>query len=192
MGADEEVLPWSRAEQAAFLLLVWQQVERAVTNCESTWTKWLRETEEEGEARRDLAFAGPHTLLNTDQGVRGVLYVTNDLCYIQAKDLALVEWGSSEDAAASDEAAVTRALESLDTQNRIVEFLQKIADSLAKYDWRTASAPGLPDDEKTLKLAFRGSGGYKELRRQLLHHLSDEPGDVGRASRAVLKALGYD
>jgi len=192
MGADEEVLPWSRAEQAAFLLLVWQQVERAVTNCESTWTKWLRETEEEGEAGRDLAFAGPHTLLNTDQGVRGVLYVTNDLCYIQAKDLALMQWGSSEDAAASDEAAVTRALRSLDTQNRIVEFLQKIADSLAKYDWRTASAPGLSDDEKTLKLAFRGSGGYKELRRQLLHHLSDEPGDVGRPSRAVLKALGYD
>jgi DGQHR domain-containing protein len=192
MGVDEEVLPWSRAEQAAFLFLVWQQVEHAVTNCELTWTKWLRETEEEDEAGRDLAFAGPYTLLNTDQGVRGVLYVTNDLCYIQAKALALMEWGSSEDAAASDEAAVTRALRSLDTQNRIVEFLQKIADSFAKYDWRTASAPGLSDDEKTLKLAFRGSGGYKELRRQLLHHLSDEPGDVGRASRAVLKALGYD
>jgi DGQHR domain-containing protein len=193
IGADQEMLPWSRAEQAAFLILVWQQVADAVRNCRLAWAESLRMIEdEEGELGQDPAFAGPRTLLNTDQGVRGVLYVTNDLCYIRCEDLALMGWGSIEDAAASDETAVTRALDSLKEQSHIVKFLQWIAASLAKYDWRTASAPGLSEDEKTLKLAFRGSGGYKELRRQLLRHLSDESNTIGITAEAVLETLGYD
>ena len=192
MGADEGVLPWSRAEQGAFLIMVWQAVQRAVGECELTWAERLRDSAEESADDGDLAFSGPHTLLNTDQGVRGVLYITNDLCYVRAKHLRLMEWGSGEEVGASDEEAVSSALESLPGHGDITSYLEAIADGLARYDWRTASAPGLDDDEKTAKLAFRGSGGYKELRRQLLRHLSASRGSVGRAARAVFTTLGYD
>jgi hypothetical protein len=191
-GADKEVLPWSRAEQAAFLVLVWKLVEQAIGRCQLPWAEGLRETGDETESAQDLAFTGPHTLLNTDQGVRAVLYVTNDLCYVRSEDLQLIEWGSGEHAGAAAEVAVTEAIDSLREQDRIVQFLQGIADCLAGYDWRTASAPGLSEHDKTLKLAFRGSGGYRELRRQLLHHLATESGAVGTTAREVLKILGYD
>lgn len=192
MGADEGVLPWSRAEQAAFLIAVWQTVERAVRDCDLPWAEWLRDRAEGGADGADPAFSGPHTLLNTDQGVRGLLYITNDLCYVQSKDLRLIEWGSAEDVGASDEEAVSAALKSLRAQRDIITFVDAMADGLARYDWRSASAPGLEDDEKTAKLAFRGSGGYRELRRQLLMFLSRHPKPVGAAAGRVWRALQYD
>ena len=78
-------------------------------------------------------------------------------------------------------------------ETSISDFLTSIAVGLAKFDWRTASAESLKEksDEKTAKLTFRGSGGYKELRRQLLNLLAEEPGRVGEAAAKVLYALGY-
>jgi hypothetical protein len=190
VGEHREALPWSRAEQAAFLIYVWRSVEHAVAAYEGGWAASLRHGAEGGQPQSDQAFAGPHTLLSTDQGVRGVLYVTNDLCYVQCDQLDLVGWGSGEDLGASEPAAVSRALDSLAEEPLIRGFLEGMAYGLAKYDWRTASAPGLSDEEKTAKLAFRGSGGYKELRRQLLDQLSREPGGVGEAAVVVQSALG--
>ena len=192
VGEHKEALPWSRAEQAAFLIQVWRTVENATAASQEGWATSLRHSVADSEAQSDPAFAGPHTLLSTDQGVRGVLYVTNDLCYVQSDQLDLMGWGTGEDVGASVPTAVSRALESLVEQAVIIGFLEGIADGLAKYDWRTASAPDLSDEEKTAKLAFRGSGGYKELRRQLLELLSKEPDQVGLAARAVQDALGYD
>lgn len=192
-GEDEEVLPWSRAEQAAFLIMVWQKVEEAIKDCTQPWAKDLREIEEDKKSNQDAAFVGSHTLLNTDQGVRGILYITNDICYLQNKELKLMAWGSEEEnAAATDEYAVTIALESLKKIDNIASILEKLAGCLADYDWRTSSAPNLSEDVKTLKLAFRGSGGYKELRRQLLHHLSGYTGSIGDTAFDVLEALGYE
>ena len=192
MGKHKEVLPWSRAEQAAFLILVWQNVQQSVQDCELAWAQSLRRVASDGAAERDQAFAGPHTLLSTDQGVRGVLYTTNDLCYVRSEELGLTQWGSGEDLGASDSTAVSGALDSLAGERKINQFLRAISDGLVTYDWRTASAPGLSEEGKTAKLAFRGSGGYKELRRQVLEHLSEEGRDVGRAATAVQRALGYD
>ena len=191
MGKHKEVLPWSRAEQAAFLILVWQIVQQSVHDCKLPWAQSLRRVGTDGAAERDQAFAGPHTLLSTDQGVRGVLYTTNDLCYVRSEELALTQWGSGEDLGASDATAVSGALESLAGERKINQFLRAISAGLVTYDWRTASVPGLSDEEKTAKLAFRGSGGYKELRRQLLDHLSKEAGHVGRTAGEVRAALGY-
>ena len=66
-----------------------------------------------------------------------------------------------------------------------------MVDGVATYDWRTSAAPNLKDDERTLKAAFRGSGGYKELRLQLLRHLANQKGDIGNRSKDVLTYLGY-
>lgn len=194
LGVDNTVLPWSRAQQAAFLMYSWQKVKWAVKESQAPWAVTLRQEQAQLPLwleESDPAFEGDNTLLNTDQGVRGVLYVMNDLCYIEYanKKLDLEHWSLDQDAGASDEDAVTEALERLSQERSISDFLTAIASGLAKFDWRTAnSAEG---DEKTAKMAFRGSGGYKLLRRQLLDLLVQEPGKVGDAAARVLYALGY-
>lgn len=192
VGKNDEALPWTRAQQAAFLIHVGQKLQASIRACKESWAKTLRAAKNQAmlDAEQDLAFTGPHTLLSTDQGIRGVLYVTNDLCFVRTKELELENWIVDGSTSASEE-GVTKALKSLKQQRKVKEFLSDIADSLAKYDWRTSSAPGLTEDEQIRKAALRGSGGYKELRRQLLKHLSNVKGSVGKAAEEVLDVLGY-
>ena len=198
VDSSEQVLPWRRAEQAAFLILIGQKVRDAIANHREPWMEILRQsnqpqlTEEAAEEQQDAAFTSPYSLLNRDQGIRGLLYITNDLCYVRADDLRLRDWVSDQDASAVDERAVATALESLKDRQEVNQFLEAIADSLVRYDWRTSSAPGLTEDQRTLKAALRGSGGYRELRRQLLRHLSnDGTRGVSEAAKDVSDALGY-
>jgi hypothetical protein len=121
--------------------------------------------------------------------------VTNDLCYVRADVLQLDSWRFDEvdgglGEQSVDEPAVTAALKSL-TGQPVEQYLTEVADELARYDWRTSAAEGLTEDQRVAKLGFRGSGGYKELRRQLLLHLGRTGGDIGRAARDVHQALGY-
>lgn len=193
VGSHKEALPWSRAQQAAFLIFAGQKIRIAIKNCKEPWAKSLRQAEEQitFENQQDPAFAGSNTLLNTDQGIRGILHITNDLCYVRAKELDLENWVTEDDAGAADEEMVNKALKSLRKQEKLNKFLDKLADGLAKFDWRSSSAEGLSENLRTSKLVFRGSGGYKELRRQLLKLLEKEQGDIGTAAQGVNEALGY-
>ena len=97
LGSDDTVLSWSRAQQAAFLMHVWQKIKRAVRESQASWTVALRQERSQltlWPEESDPAFEGNNTLLNTDQGVRGVLFVTNDLCYIEhvRNELDLENW----------------------------------------------------------------------------------------------------
>lgn len=190
LGKDQEVLRWSRAQQAAFLILMGRSIREAITATDTEWVKALRQ----GTARLDSwdpAFLGNFSLLNTDQGIRGILYVTNDLCYVKSDELGLDEiFKEEEDVSAADEKAVTRSLEVFEQNGRIVSFLRNLAAAIAKFDWRASSDPSLVTEEKTKKLVFRGSGGYRELRRQLLVSMvSDE--QVGATAKQVLDLLEY-
>jgi DGQHR domain-containing protein len=179
-------LPWSRAQQAAFLILAGQQLQSAVQSCRENWAKQLRKANKGNS--EDPAFYGQYSLLSADQGIRGMLSATNDLCFIQSEKLKLDEWVSTE--SDLDAGAVGKMLSSLRKQP-VADFLESIATGLAKFDWRTSSAPGLSEDEVIRKSALRGSGGYKLLRKQLLQVLEKEIGSVGQASKEVLAALGY-
>lgn len=191
IGSDEEALPWSGAQQAAFLMLVGEKIRDAITRCSEPWAKALRRIEQKSEQTEDPALVSPYSLLNTDQGIRGILYVTNDLCFIRAKELNLGDWAEAGNAGVSEELEISKALKSL-KKLTVAKFLEGITNSLAKYDWRTSSEPSLKEDERILKAAFRGSGGYKELRIQLLKHLSRASGEVGQTAESVLNALGYN
>lgn len=192
VGEHKLALPWSRPQQAAFLIFVWKSVRDALR--ESKQQPWIRalagKSRDGGDGRSDLAFAGPHTLLNSDPGVRGILHITNDLCYLLADKLHLEGWVVGQTRAATDEQAVNEALDSLEGQ-AVGTFLREIATRLAAYDWRASSAEGLSPEERTAKLAFRGSGGYRELRRQLLLHLLNGGSEIGRVAKEVSAILGY-
>jgi hypothetical protein len=192
----ELALPWNRAMQAGFLLAAGEAIRDAVKRCRFPWANKLRSIDDASEL--DPAFFGKYSLLATDQGIRGWLQVTNDLCYVSASDLKLDEWTTESvysgrgaaKLAATEEGAVSLAVKSL-AKLKVGSFLESLANQLGKYDWRTSSTPGLSEPERLRQAVFRGSSGYKEMRHQLLLHLAKGDGDVARAAKKVAASLGY-
>lgn len=200
-GKDQNdlLLPWNRPMQAAVLLYAGSALQDSIKHCKAAWAKQLRKGE-----RRDLfesedpAMFGEYSLLATDQGIRGFLSVINDLLFVSTDELDLRSWtwesvyetAKAKRLAATEEQAQNLALESL-KKTAIAKFIDQVANGLAEYDWRTSSTPDLLDSDRVRKLVFRGSSGYKELRKQLLEHLRERNDDVGTAAKQVLKSLGY-
>ncbi|MEN6335855.1 MAG: DGQHR domain-containing protein [Phycisphaerales bacterium] len=193
VGQHETVLPWSRSEQAAFIIVAGQLLKEAVCGSEQPWAKSLRKEKQSTlfDEKDDPAFLGPYTLLNQDQGIRIILQVINDLCYVSADALSLDKWGGRKGSGGSDVDQVTEGVVSLRKTARIYGFLKAIGESMSSYDWRASSAPGLTEEQATQKAAFRGSGGYKELRRHVLRHIASSKGSVASAAKDVLQRLGY-
>ncbi|WOF21910.1 DGQHR domain-containing protein [Microbacterium betulae] len=170
-------LAWSRLQQGAFLVTAWRLLAEAVQQSDCAWAAELRIQRAELEpADGDPAFSGGFSLLATDQGVRGFQSVVNDLCYIRQTKLGLTDWRDSGDLADVSAENVREVASTL--PEPIHAFLKEIAAGLSTYDWRTSSFPNLPEQERLAKAALRGSGGYKELRDQLLAHLRKHGGEA--------------
>jgi hypothetical protein len=199
---ESDPLPWSRMQQAAFLIKTWQLLENEIRNCDEEWAQSIRLAKQprgRGSKGADPAFSGAYSLLNTDQGVRAVLHVTNDLCFLRSRDLQLEQWVSVESSSSAiddfedmpvNANGITVLLKSLD-RHPVSDFLHRIASALSRYDWRTSSFPNLDEDSLVMKQSFRGSGGYRALRRQLLIHLEKDISDVAEAARKVREILEY-
>ena len=194
------LLPWNRPMQAALLIYAGAAIKKAIEQCAESWAEELRNAVHPSlfQDDDDLAMFGENSLLATDQGIRGFLFVINDLVFVAEDQLKLKTWtwesvyedAAAKKLAATEEEAQTMALASL-KKTLISSFINDVAQSLAAYDWRTSSTPGLSEDQRKAKLVFRGSSGYKELRKQLLEHLSLNSGLVGNTARKVLNRLGY-
>jgi hypothetical protein len=199
VGEGGLVLPWTRPQQAAFLILGWQALERAIVDRSEPWMEVVREEaslEESklpaGTAERDAAFAGRRVLLDADQGVRAVLHMLNDLTFVQAEGLGLFDWAGPEEESEDDLRDVAVALEQL-RNLPVAEFVNDLADSLAEFDWRTSSAPGLDAAQQMEKSAYRGSGGYRILREALLRHLmSRGSNEIAATAREVAVRLDLE
>jgi hypothetical protein len=200
-GRDEEVLDWTREQQAAYLIFAWSQVERAVVGTRASWTPMLRrEAKNEAEAndeprdtveeaRRLAPFVSRFSLLATDQGLNGILALTNDLAYLAADELELATWRAGEASEVSDQGAVSEHLEEIARQP-VAKLLTEIADAITDFDWRTSGAPNLTDEERRRASVFRGTGGYKELRLQLHEHaVASGSKRVSRLSEDAVKKL---
>ncbi len=200
VGKDELVLSWTRTQQAAFLIYIWEIFQNIIKHTTEEWASALRGNEQKQLLKKsDPAFSGTSSLLNTDQGVRGVLFIFNDICFIKSglDKLPLHDWqfesmdDTDSDISSIDDRLLTNALASLRDEKEIQQLLLEISESLSRFDWRSASAESLTDEEKTAKLAFRGSGGYRELRRQLLNFILKEGKDLGRIAEKIMTKLGY-
>lgn len=190
VGIQGHTPSWNRAEQVALLIFLGDHVRIAIKNSTDEWAKALRKQARPTgvPALLDLAFYGPDSLLNQDQGIRALLFILNDFLFVNADQLSLTDWGNS-DSESDDEATVNEALKSLDKQIALKKFIDELATSLASYDWRASDGPGLTDKESLLKAAFRGSGGYRELRRHILKYLATDSTEVGKSAQVVLDAL---
>ena len=186
-----EVLRWNGAQQAAFLILMGQTVRDAVQGSDYPWVQSLREEAGDGIDAEAQAFYGANSLLNTDQGIRGLLSVTNDLCYVLTDELELEDWFSFASSGADDQVTVNEELERLQV-HPVAQFLGELSVELARFDWRTSAARGLSEAERILKTTYRGGSGYRELRRQLLSHLRSGTGRAAEASGRVYSLAGYE
>lgn len=191
MRGDKEELPWTRSQQAAFLITAGNAFREAIHGSKEKWARSLRSEDQPvlfDSEKRDLAFYGKATLISDDMGLRGFLCVVNDLCYVRAAELKLEDWDAGGAGPDPDEQNIGECLKSLAKQP-VVAFLRDICDCLADFDWRASSAKSLSDDERRAKAAFRGTGGYKELRLLLLSHLAKSKSEVKKAASEVTQQL---
>jgi DGQHR domain-containing protein len=196
---QQDVLRWTRPQQAALLVLIWQSIAGAIKESTEFWALDLRKIaavnpeDDKEDSSLDSAFTSKYSLLATDQGVRGLLQVTNDLCYVGADKLKLGKWEWDEvfeDDGINIE-SVSTALREL-RRRPVSKFISTVAYELTKFDWRTSSTPNLNDRERRSQLVYRGSSGYKEIRRQLLYQLSEsKDADVRSIVIEVIERLGY-
>lgn len=194
----DQVLYWSRAQQAAYLIFLWSELEREIRQTKARWAEHVRELtvprlpELNGDDR-DPAFAGAYSLLATDQGVRGFLQVSNDLSYVLAEELELDSWKRDGARGATDDKEVSEAVLELRSRKEISTFVRDLCRLSAQFDWRSLATPGLTEQERNQQALYRAGSGYREVRRNLLRHLSEKSGNrMKKSADDILQALGYD
>ncbi len=175
MNYTDAVLDWSRAQQAAFLIYCWKSLEEAIKNSTYDWAVEIRSNNPKlDNIGFDDAFVGSYSLLNTDQGVRAVLQVFNDIFYEQAEELNLAEWIETRESSSENILDDVRSnLGDIESQG-FSTYINELCIVMASFDWRASSEPHLDSETQKMKKAYRGSGGYKELREDVLKHLYDE------------------
>lgn len=188
-GEDNLVLPWSRAQQAAFLIYAWQKLAKAIDNIAPEWVKVLQPSENVNEVS-DIGMQSKYTILNSDMGVRGVLHILNDLCYVRVDQLKLRTWEPKISSSLISDSDITMALRTF-KRHPASKFVTELMKTLAQYDWRSSKEPNLTPEEHRLKARFRGTGGYRELRQELLQYVSNSAEDrlIGEAADEVLNRL---
>jgi DGQHR domain-containing protein len=185
LPGSDDALSWSRIQQAAFLILFWQLLSEQVSASKARWVRLMRQSEEE-DRLIDPGFRGRHTLLNQDQGVRAALHILNDVVMLRSGELKLHEWTFDEDSDLNDEAVITAAIQSL-RRRRVARLVSHLVGDLANFDWRSANATSLSSEERRAKLVYRGGGGYRVLRLDLLTHLSKSKiAEIRSTSREAL------
>jgi len=185
-------LKWSRPQQAAFLIILWSEIYNDLVHTSHEWVDQLirpngQETFD-GDPR--LAFNGTKTMLNQEQGIRGILSVANEIFYSLAQrhidffDIDTIVIPGTN----TNPEDVTTAIQEIKS-TALYHSIRRFAESVTGFDWRSADAPGLNDEQRMLKRAFRGSSGYVALREKLFQHLANGPREIAEVANEVLKRL---
>lgn len=177
-GDSSSVIPWSRMQQASFLMFIGITLKDAIKN--NSTAPWIQKINS-GELGFSVSgFESTESLLTTDQGIRGLLDVTNMIlcaCYAEILNDCL-EW---QDIFLHEDNSIDSAnqLQFLNSSGySFVKIIKDMLFTLSSYDWRSYNAKCFGDsqdeqDKKDHKAAFRGSGGYKMIRKDLLAFLAD-------------------
>jgi hypothetical protein len=198
------VIPWKRPQQVAFLIRLWLAVLTAIEKSKSKWVAACKDASGDKNSkeqaltqnphRLDPAFAGPHTLLGTDQGVRAICVIYNAVCQAQHQELKLADW-VSESLSEPDNESITHALTELHRFTKITKFLDDIAKALVDggQDWRTSSEPSLNGtDQQKIQGAYRGSSGYPLLQKEAMKFLLKSSTNVSNAAKKAVELLNWE
>ncbi|MFC0302986.1 DGQHR domain-containing protein [Rhizorhabdus histidinilytica] len=184
LGEDDMPLPWSRGQQGAFLLKLWQEIASEIETGARHW--WTRQYK--GERNRPLI--DRTSLLNQDMGLRATLSVANDIFVHAVDDWNLYDWRAPNIEDASFPVEASAAFESID-KAPFAEEITNLAKGIVAFDWRSLDGPGVKDsEEEVLKRSFRGSGGYTALKIEVLKSLATEQGTaVGGVAADLLAKM---
>ena len=195
------VLHWKRFQQAAFLIFIWEKLYIAVENSKADWVTACidnplqPELENFSSPNLHPAFAGPHTLLATDIGVRAYLRLVNATTQIEYEKLELEKWEISSLNDEPDDWDVGDALDQLRRNKKIDSFISKLCSTIicSDLDLRTSGAPGLSSNQIQMQSGFRGAPGYSLLEKSFLFQLiksTDE--DIKASAKEVMKLRGWN
>ena len=181
IDANYKVLDWNRAQQSAFIILLWNYISEAVQQCNEKWAIFLRkEKDEENSVERtlDFAFTSKNSFLARDQGVRGILSFANDLFYVAANnndiDFNSFVWTNELDETSISNENIAIAITLFESNKDLSELMKEFAQIICKVDWRTSTAPFADNDpQKEFQMKFRGSGGYSEFWKELFKVFKD-------------------
>ena len=135
----------------------------------------------------DLAFAGPKTLLNQEQGVRGFSLALNDLLWTQATQLGLEKWSAGDvDGGDTKDEDIDACLQSIEHEDFAAPIREAVA-CLAEFDWRSYDVKSLTKEEAQLKAGYRGTGGYNRIRAELLEVIAKQNSELGVAAGNILQ-----
>jgi len=183
-------------------MMCWKQIRQFVTKSRADWAKALlggyeKDFKNYSESqRRELLFSGPDTQLAADQGVRGYMNILNDLLFIgnENKKLDLDQWDWVRKTKQDDNVAVSEAFRQFEMQcKESMKYVGAIAETLADFDWRLPSALGPSDPAYAVQAMYRGSSGYREIRRRMLEFIKEQAREpLSGFAQQVLEKLGYD
>lgn len=193
-NSNSEVLPWNRAQQAAFLIYVGKKLCSEICASRHDWATKLREDYVSDILDQDFdpAMFGKKTFLNTDQGIRALWLVVNDIFISHLAEWKLYEWHPVDEYGNCSEDVISKELQNI-ASLPMAGVICDLAQSLASFDWRTSTAPGLEKDQVSLRKGFKGSGGYVDLKRLILEHIAEDTvsTDVSAVSAAAAAVLKY-
>lgn len=186
------VLEWNRTQQAAYIIHMWRLLEKSVEDTDAPWAIDLREQLNVPNAPTgDQAFSGRYSMLAGEQGIRGFLFVVNDVSYVHSDSLGLRTWRREPVSDFIEMDEVSDALHHLQTWVGPSEYFRRVTTVIAQFDWRSMVTPNLPEQIRNRQAVFRAGTGYREVRIQLLKHLANsEYEDVSNTASQVLNAIG--
>lgn len=176
-----EELKWVRPQQAAFLIILWDEIAKSLDKentkvGEFEWVDNLRKESMqlsifEKELALDKSFVSRNSNLSRDQGVTGISMFSNDFFYVLANNSEMefndIEWDSEVDERQIEASSIDIAINKF-INHPIYAYVQMFAQEVIKFDWRTSSAEFSNPDKAELQKKYRGSGGYREVYNDLL------------------------
>ena len=181
---NKRILPWTRPQQAAFIIYLGKCLHSELRNLiENDDTSWPHQIENNIELIENMAlekaWSGDKSLLNMDSGVHALCMVINKYFCDDLKFGLLNSWVQEEEFedTLSNINYVINLL-NLSTQEyenkTLKEHIQKLAKKLASFDWRSAKADNLTEEQMTQRKTYRGTGGYTSLRDAILDHIKEQ------------------
>jgi hypothetical protein len=184
------------------LVFAWEIVTKTISETKEEWAKALRNYYKTPQGKLfldeiqdlDPAYASKLSLISTDQGVRGFLHIINDMIYIASMDMNLnhIQFADEVREDRIDPTDVKSSLTVLRKSQKLKFYLENITVELMKFDWRTASTPGLDTVARQKQMIYKGSSGYKEIRSELLKVLQTSKNKtISTNATIIINELGY-
>lgn len=201
LKSKDEELKWVRPQQAAFLILLWDEISKAldkdnIASGKLEWVDMIRKesfsfSSFERELQLDKSFVSKTSNLSRDQGVTGISMFSNDFFYVLANESEIdfneLEWDNDIDERQIEESSIDLAINKF-ISHPIHSYIQMFAKEVIKFDWRTSSAEFSDPTQGDVQKKYRGSGGYREIYNDLLKvFLSSENERIRKYSEILEK-----